>query len=154
MSRNEAFEGGKAERAKAAAISEIEGVRNPYNQPRDIMLGGKNSPGGATSASITAFPSITEVRLYKGKKNIGMVETLGGEIDHIETAKDFTRKGVATEAFRLANFAHGRVGGSKPLEHGSVRTPSGDAWAKATGDKLPERTPSFGTSRSRLEDRK
>ena len=154
MSRNEAFEGGRAARDKAAAISPIEGVRNPYNQPRDIMVGGKNYPGGATSANISAFPSITEVRLYKGKKNIGMIETLGGEVDHIETASDFRRKGVASEAFRLANFAHGRVGGDKPLAHSSVRTPSGDAWATKTGDKLPERTPSFGTSRSRLEDRK
>lgn len=118
------------------------------------MLGGKNSPGGATSATVSSFPSITEVKLFKGKKNIGMVDAVGGEIDHIQTAEDFKRQGVATEAFRLANFAHGRTGGEKPLEHGTVRTPSGDAWAKATGDKLPERTPSFGLSGSRLEDRK
>lgn len=153
MSRNEAFEGGKAQKAEAVASGKEHSFQSPYSREQDIMVGGKNSPGGATSASVTSFPSLTVVRTYKGKKNIGTVEAVGGEVRHIQTASDYKRQGVATEAFRLANFAHGRGGGEKPLKHANVRTPSGDAWAKSTGDRLPKLDPSGGIIQSRLFDK-
>lgn len=154
MSRNEAFESGKAAKAEAVASGKEYSFGGPYSRDQDIMLNSKTSPGGATSATIGSSPSLTQVKLYKGKQNIGMLDALGGEVFHIETASDFKRQGVATEAFRLANFAHGRSAGEAPIKHGTTRTPSGDAWAKSTGDKLPEKVPSFGISASQLENRK
>lgn len=153
MSRNEAFEGGKAAKDAAVASGKESVFQSPYSREQDIMVGGKSAPGGATSASVTSFPGLTTVRMYKGKKNIGTVEAIGGEVNHIQTAGDYKRQGVATEAFRLANFAHGRGGGKEALKHASMRTPSGDAWAKSTGDKLPRKTASAGIINSRLFDK-
>lgn len=153
MSRNEAFESGKAAKAEAVASGKEREFRGPYSSEQDIMLGGKTSPGGATSATVSASPVLTRVKMFKGKQNIGMVDTIGGEVHHIQTASDFKRQGVATEAFRLANFAHGRSGGKEPLKHAPLRTSSGDEWAKSTGDKLPKKTASAGIMYNQLENR-
>lgn len=66
-----------------------------------------------------------------------------GEIDKIEVAEKFRRQGVATglleEARRLST-----VDENVPyVVHSASRTPDGEAWAKSTGDALPERTGSF-----------
>lgn len=153
MSRNDAFESGKAAKANAVASGKEYAFESPYSREQDLMVGGKNSPGGANSASVTSFPGLTVVRMYKGKKNIGTVEAVGGEVKHIQTASDYKRQGVATEAFRLANFAHGRGGGEEAIKHSATRTPSGDAWAKSTGGRLPKLDASGGIIQSRLFDR-
>jgi hypothetical protein len=62
-----------------------------------------------------------------------------GEIDKIEVTEKFRRQGVATglleEARRLS-----AVDENVPyVVHSKSRTPDGDAWAKSTGDALPEK---------------
>jgi hypothetical protein len=155
MSRNDAFEDGRAAQA-AAGDSFPTKMFAPRKGPNerlriDLMMG--DHPSGATSATVEGVPGFSStVRVYKGKKNIGVLEG-GDKIDHIQTHSDYQRKGVATDMLRIANFAAGRIGASEPIKHGDVRTPSGDAWAKAVGGKVPQRIPSFGMQRSRLEDR-
>lgn len=158
-SRNKAFEAGKAARASELAAG---GSDNPYyhkdaptardRQSTHIMLG--DLPSGATSATIQGSPAsrMVTTRVYKGKQNIGVLDAESGKIDHIQTHSDYQHKGVATLAHRLTNFAVGRAGAPSPIGHGEKRTPSGDAWAKSTGDPLPERTPTFGVAYSMLEN--
>jgi len=66
-----------------------------------------------------------------------------GEIDKIEVAEKFRRQGIGTglleEARRLST-----VDENVPyVVHSKSRTPDGEAWARSTGDTLPERTGSF-----------
>jgi hypothetical protein len=153
MSRNEAFEAGKAAQAAAGDLFPTKmfaGQKVNGRLRADIMLG--NQPSGATSATVEGVPGFSStVRVYKGKKNIGVLES-GDKIDHVQTHSDYQRKGVATNMLRIANFAAGRIGASNPIEHGDVRTPSGDAWAKKVGGKTPQRIPSFGMQGNKLED--
>jgi hypothetical protein len=156
MSRNDAFETGKAAQAAANDYFPTKMFAPRKNDSErlrtDIMLG--NQPSGATAATVEGVPGFSStVRVYKGKKNIGVLEG-GDKIDHIQTHSDYQRKGVATGMLRIANFAAGRIGASKPIEHGDVRTPSGDAWAKKVGGKTPQRIPSFGMQGNKLEDLK
>ena len=159
MSRNDAFEEGQAAEAVAHKARKYS---NPYTSrheknPEDaltshIMMG--NHPSGATSATISLAGPSSTTRIYKGDKNIGVLDLNRGSVNHIQTAEDSRRKGVATTMYRIANFAMGRTGASEPIKHGETRTPSGDAWARSTGDSVPEKTASFGISTNMLKDRK
>ena len=153
----EAFEAGKAARAAAQANGEPDFEKSAHHYDAKgrapgewVMLG--NQPSGATSAEIYGNGNTgVDVNVYKDKKNIGTLQTSKGEIQHIQTHSDFRRQGVANLMDRMGNFAMGRLGG-KPIEHASVRTEAGDAWAKAVGGNIPTRVPSFGIQGSRLRD--
>jgi hypothetical protein len=155
MNRTEAFEAGKA----AIPAGSNPTLDNPYYHPKQkepastsIMMG--DNPQGITSAHIQGFPGrFSTTRVYKGKKNVGMLMEDGRGIEHIQTHSDHRREGIANMVDRLANFAAGRSG-EGPIKHGTTRTPSGDAWAKKAGGPLPEREASFGISHSLLEDLK
>lgn len=153
MSRNEAFEAGKAAREAAS-----QSYPTPYlhtTVPGDsrmsthIMMG--DQPSGVTSATVEGVPGlVSTVRMYKGKKNVGVMDS-GDAVDHIQTHSDHQREGIATQMDRLANFAAGREG-KGPIRHGDTRTPSGDAWAKKVGGETPTRIAAFGMRESRLKD--
>lgn len=158
MRNNDDFSAGKAALDKASAAGE-EWYERPYRMNVDksgvygtpIMLG--NQKSGATAAEVESGRSGDEVRIFKGKKNIGALTSKDGTIDQVRVHSDSRRQGVATQMLRLANFARGRTGEAGPLEHSETRTPAGEAWAKSTGDKLPARKASFGIQGTILEDR-
>ena len=147
MSRREAFEAGKASRTDPNYK-----VRRKFYPATSVLMVGDH-PSGATSATIEGVPGLSStVRVYKGKKNIGVLDA-GNKIGHVQTHSEHQRKGVATLMDRLNNFEAGRQG-YEPVAHASVRTPQGDAWAKKVGGDLPKREPSFGMNKSLLEDLK
>ena len=159
--RNAEFESGKADREAAIASGKQYFLATPMQSAVPEAGGGSsydkwlmmgNQPSGATSMKST--PLLGETRVYAGKKNIGVLSETSKSIHHIETHPDFRRQGVAKQMLKSSNYVRGRDGRDAPLVHGEVRTPSGDAWAKAVGGELPTKTPSFGTTVSLLEDQK
>ena len=61
-----------------------------------------------------------------------------GEITNVETEPDYQRLGVANTLLEEARRAAKEHGLESPV-HSSNRTEDGQAWAKATKDKLPRR---------------
>lgn len=159
--RNAEFESGKADREAAIASGREHPLSSPMQSAVPEAGGGKsydkwlmmgNQPSGANAMKIT--PLLGETRVYAGKKNIGVLSETSKSIHHIQTHSDFRRQGVAKQMLKSSNYARGRDGKAAPLVHGEVRTPSGDAWAKAVGGELPTKIPSFTTKGSMLEDLK
>jgi len=65
---------------------------------------------------------------YLGSMRIGKY----GDIKDVRVGEPFRRKGVATGMWNYA-----KAQGFNP-QHSDSRTKEGDAWAKSTGDYLPE----------------
>lgn len=65
---------------------------------------------------------------YLGSMRIGKY----GDVKDIRVGEPFRRKGVATGMWNYA-----KQQGLNP-EHSDSRTPDGDAWAKTTGDHVPD----------------
>jgi hypothetical protein len=118
----------------ASATSEMKPNFKYYNDPNynpDIFFGDNEH-------TVRAFHPDTGEEMgrlsFYGKDAI-----TPGEIDKIEVTEKFRRQGVATglleEARRLS-----AVDENVPyVVHSKSRTPDGDAWAKSTGDALPEK---------------
>jgi hypothetical protein len=62
-----------------------------------------------------------------------------GEIDKIEVTEKFRRQGVATGLLEEARRISAVDENVPYVVHSKSRTPDGDAWAKSTGDALPEK---------------
>jgi hypothetical protein len=137
--RNEDFEAGKAS-AQGVSPSNLFGTKW-------VMTGG---PSGVTA--ISSNPIGGETHAFAGKKNVGKLIELRDKVHNIRVNTDYQRKGVATQLLRTANFERGRQGNSGPIGHGEIRTPSGDAWAKAVGGELPPKVPSFHAGNIHWED--
>ena len=148
MSRTKAFKAGQAAREAGQRYAPTKVPGDKWSSIH-IMMG--DHPSGVTSATIEGIPGLSStVRMYKGKKNVGVLNS-GRDIEHIETHSEHMRQGIATEMDRLANFSAG-LAGNKQIAHGTTRTSSGDAWADAVGGRKPEKTPSFGITKSLLKD--
>ena len=66
-----------------------------------------------------------------------------GPLDEIDVLHEHQRKGIATgmwnHATKLAESTYRGVNKRVPMpEHSRFRTRSGDAWAKSTGDTVPD----------------
>jgi len=64
-----------------------------------------------------------------------------GEISDVFVEKPLRRQGLATEMFKRAHHFSSQFEGVVSPRHSEHRTEEGDAWAKAVGGDLPERTP-------------
>lgn len=84
-----------------------------------------------------------KAHLFTAHKDGQQVGTLqlqqGGTVDYVEVHPDYQRQGVATGLYNFAKQQHFASGASLPYpEHSTMRSPEGDAWAKSTGDYVPE----------------
>jgi hypothetical protein len=62
-----------------------------------------------------------------------------GEVFSINVASDRRRQGLATAMWHRAHAISAKNPDVIPPQHSRIRSPEGDAWARAVGGELPER---------------
>lgn len=87
------------------------------------------------------YPNMSQGGRRVGHLTWEKTDSPSSEILVVEVDPEHRRRGLATEALRHSQRIAAASGGRIPMPtHASDRTPEGDAWAKSTGDPVPENT--------------
>lgn len=140
MSRISDFEAGQAAREASGKSVWLD----PAAGEEDIMAG--DNKAGVTAVRVTGAPrsGYQDVRAYRGKENVGVLQIRDSTAEHIFVPVEDRRMGIGSMLGRVANFKAGRAG-ADPIKISSDRSKDGDAWAKTMFDEkdIPTRKPHF-----------